>query len=111
MSSVASPPRPYVRAYLAVYLRTFAALGVLTAAEIGAVFVPGIARPLLVAALVLLALAKAGLVLLVFMHLGREARALRGGPGAGVLALVGGMIAVPYLVVVVAIRVVRRLDR
>jgi caa(3)-type oxidase subunit IV len=59
------------------YLRAFAALTLLTGAELGAVLVPGIARGLLTSALVLLALAKAGLVLVVFMHLGREARALR----------------------------------
>jgi caa(3)-type oxidase subunit IV len=61
----------------APYFVTFAALAVLTVAEIGVVYVPGIARTLLIVALVLLALAKAGLVLLVFMHLGREARGLK----------------------------------
>jgi caa(3)-type oxidase subunit IV len=59
------------------YFTTFAALGVLTLAEIGVVYVPGIARSMLILALVLLALAKAGLVLLVFMHLGRETRGLK----------------------------------
>jgi caa(3)-type oxidase subunit IV len=50
----------------------FLVLVVLTAAEIGVVYMPGVARGHLVAALVLLAVAKAGLVLLYFMHLGRE---------------------------------------
>jgi caa(3)-type oxidase subunit IV len=59
------------------YAQAFAALTVLTAAEIGVVYVPGVAHPLLVLALVLLAMAKAGLVLMVFMHLGRETRGLR----------------------------------
>ena len=63
------------------YLITFAALTVLTVAEIGVLYVPGINRSLLITALVLLALAKAGLVLVVFMHLGHE----RGGLKLGVL--------------------------
>jgi hypothetical protein len=37
--------------------------------------------------------------------------ATRDGPGAKILALVGVMIAVPYAVAVVAIRVVRRIVR
>ena len=37
--------------------------------------------------------------------------ATRGGPGAGALALVGAMIAVPYAVAVIAVRIIRRLDR
>jgi caa(3)-type oxidase subunit IV len=55
----------------------FAALVVLTVAELGVVYVPGIGRALLVSALVLLALAKAALVLLSFMHLGSETRTLQ----------------------------------
>jgi caa(3)-type oxidase subunit IV len=61
----------------ALYFSAFAALTVLTVAEIGVVYVPGIARVLLIVALVLLALAKAGIVLLVFMHLGREVRGVK----------------------------------
>ena len=60
-----------------VYLRVFLALVVLTAAELGIVYVPGIARALLITGLVLLALAKAALVLLFFMHLIGERRALK----------------------------------
>jgi hypothetical protein len=37
--------------------------------------------------------------------------ASREGPGTGVLVLVGALIAVPYLVAAVAIRVVRKLER
>jgi hypothetical protein len=37
--------------------------------------------------------------------------ATRTGPGAGTLALLGAMIAVPYGVAWVAIKVIRRLDR
>jgi hypothetical protein len=57
------------------------------------------------------ALAAAALALAPGLALACPACALRGGPGAGVLALVGGMIAVPYLVAVVAIRLVRKIDR
>jgi caa(3)-type oxidase subunit IV len=59
------------------YLQVFAVLCVLTAAEIGVVYVPGIARGLLIAALTLMALAKAALVLIYFMHLGEESRGLK----------------------------------
>ena len=59
------------------YLQVFAVLTVLTVLEISVVYVPGIARLLLVLALVLLALAKAGLVLIHFMHLGPEPRGLK----------------------------------
>ncbi len=59
------------------YLYVFLVLIVLTVAELGVVYVPGISRSLLIAALVLLAIAKAGLVLMHFMHLGSEARGLK----------------------------------
>jgi cytochrome c oxidase subunit IV len=59
------------------YLAVFAVLAVLTAAEIAVVYVPGIGHAPLVVALVLLALAKAALVLFYFMHLGHEARGLQ----------------------------------
>jgi cytochrome c oxidase subunit 4 len=61
----------------AFYLKVFAVLTVLTVAEVGIVYVPGIARGLLIAALTLLALAKAALVLLYFMHLREESRGLQ----------------------------------
>ena len=59
------------------YFVAFAVLAVLTAAEVGVVYVPGLGRGLLISALVLLAVAKAGVVLLVFMHLHGEARAVK----------------------------------
>jgi caa(3)-type oxidase subunit IV len=59
------------------YLNVFAVLVVLTAAEIAVVYVPTIPRGPLISALVLMALAKASLVLLFFMHLAREKRALQ----------------------------------
>ncbi|HEY0714968.1 MAG TPA: cytochrome C oxidase subunit IV family protein [Polyangia bacterium] len=59
------------------YLVAFGALAVLTAAEVGVVYVPGIGQGLLVSALILLAIAKAALVLLVFMHLRGETTGLR----------------------------------
>jgi hypothetical protein len=37
--------------------------------------------------------------------------ATRSGPGTGTLVLLAGMIAVPYAVVVIAAKVIRRLDR
>jgi caa(3)-type oxidase subunit IV len=68
----ALPGRP-----LRFYLQVFAVLCVLTAAEVGVVYVPGIARGLLIAALTAMALAKAALVLVYFMHLGEEAAGLK----------------------------------
>jgi caa(3)-type oxidase subunit IV len=59
------------------YLVVFLVLVVLTAAELGVVYVPGVGRSVLISALVLLAIAKAGLVLMSFMHLGHEARGLK----------------------------------
>jgi caa(3)-type oxidase subunit IV len=59
------------------YFVTFGALAVLTAAEVGIVYVPGIGRGLLISALILLAMAKAALVLMVFMHLRGEPRGVR----------------------------------
>jgi caa(3)-type oxidase subunit IV len=61
------------KAVLAVFL----VLVILTAGEIGVVNVSGIPRSQLVGALVAMALAKAGLVLLFFMHLSRETVALK----------------------------------
>jgi cytochrome c oxidase subunit 4 len=53
----------------ALYLRVFGVLAVLTVAEVAVIYVPGVSRGLLITALTLLALAKAALVLLYFMHL------------------------------------------
>jgi cytochrome c oxidase subunit 4 len=60
-----------------LYLRVFGVLTLLTVAEIVVVYVPGVARGLLILALALLAVAKAALVLLYFMHLRHETRGLR----------------------------------
>jgi cytochrome c oxidase subunit IV len=59
------------------YRNVFLALVVLTAAELGLVYVPRIPHGGLVAGLVLLALGKAALVALFFMHLASETRALK----------------------------------
>jgi caa(3)-type oxidase subunit IV len=59
------------------YLRAFLTLVALTGAELGLVYVPGVGHGALVAGLVLMAVAKAGVVLLVFMHLSGETRALK----------------------------------
>ena len=59
------------------YILVFLLLTLLTLAEVGVAHVPGIGRTLLITALVLMALAKAGLVLMSFMHLSHETRALK----------------------------------
>ena len=65
----------------------FVVLVILTAAEIGVVNMPGIARSQLVGALVAMALAKAGLVLLFFMHLRRPDPLLRLAAGTALVFL------------------------
>jgi cytochrome c oxidase subunit IV len=60
-----------------LYMGVWGVLCVLTVAELGVVYVPGIGRALLALALVLLAVAKAALVLLYFMHLKHETRGLQ----------------------------------
>jgi len=55
----------------------FAALTALTVLEVGVVYVPGIARGLMIAALTGMALVKAALVGLYYMHLIHETKALR----------------------------------
>lgn len=59
------------------YALIFVALLVLTVLEVGVVYVPGIAKPLLVSALIAMALAKAGLVMMFFMHLKHETTVLK----------------------------------
>ena len=59
------------------YLWVFALLTLLTVAEVGVVKVTSIGRAMLISALVLLALAKAGLVLMSYMHLSHETRSLK----------------------------------
>lgn len=55
----------------------FLVLTVLTALEVGVVYVPGISKGLLVSALVLLAVAKAAFVMLFYMHLKHETNVLK----------------------------------
>lgn len=50
---------------------------ILTVVEVGLVYVPGIAKPLLVSALFLLAITKAALVGLFYMHLKHETKILK----------------------------------
>lgn len=59
------------------YMMVFAALAILTALEVGIVYIPGIGQFFLGSALVLLALAKAWTVGWFFMHLGHETRVLK----------------------------------
>lgn len=59
------------------YLQIFAALFVLTALEVGIVYIPGIGKVALGSALILMALGKAWLVMWFFMHLGHETKVMR----------------------------------
>jgi caa(3)-type oxidase subunit IV len=59
------------------YVQIFFILGILTALEVAVVYVPGIARPLMVIALVGLALTKASIVGLYYMHLSHETKTLK----------------------------------
>jgi len=61
------------------YWVIFVVLTVLTLLEVGLVYVPGIEKTMLVLGLVLMALAKAGLVGLFFMHLKHETTVVRWG--------------------------------
>jgi len=59
------------------YIVVFVILAVLTALEVGLIYLPGIAKGPLVGALIGVAVAKASLVGLFFMHLRNETRALK----------------------------------
>ena len=59
------------------YVVVFLVLGVLTLVELAVVRTPGIARPAVVVALVAIAVAKAALIALFYMHLRFETRILR----------------------------------
>jgi cytochrome c oxidase subunit 4 len=59
------------------YFIVFAALAALTAAEVGVVYMPGIGKTPTILALIGLAVAKASLVGLFYMHLKRETRVLK----------------------------------
>jgi cytochrome c oxidase subunit 4 len=59
------------------YVAVFVVLGVLTLVELAVVRTPGIARGAVVVALVTIAVAKAALIALFYMHLRFETRILR----------------------------------
>jgi caa(3)-type oxidase subunit IV len=59
------------------YWFIFGMLSLLTALEVGVVYVPGIGKGLLISALTIMAVAKAGLVGFFFMHLNHETTVLR----------------------------------
>jgi cytochrome c oxidase subunit 4 len=61
----------------AQYVVVFVVLAVLTLVELGVARTAGIAKPAVVAALVALAIAKAALIALFYMHLRFETRILR----------------------------------
>ena len=71
----ASAPRRAARR--AQHVIVFVVLGVLTLVELGVARTSGIAKPAVVTALVTLALAKAALIALFYMHLRFETRILR----------------------------------
>lgn len=66
-----------VHSHVGLYLKTGAALTLLTAIEIGALFVPGI-KPLLPPALIAMAVVKFALVIGMFMHLRDDKPIFRG---------------------------------
>src|SRR5688572_13556205 len=74
MSSAAGKPHINRKQYLTV----FAALTILTALEVGLVYIPGVSKFAIGSGLVLLALAKAWTVGWFFMHLGHETKHLKG---------------------------------
>jgi caa(3)-type oxidase subunit IV len=59
------------------YWFIFFMLFVLTVLEVGVVFVPGIAKGHMIAVLVVMALVKAALVFMFFMHLNHETKVIR----------------------------------
>ena len=59
------------------YWVIFAALLILTVLEVGGAQIPGISKPLMRISLVAMALAKAGLVAMFYMHLKHETKVLR----------------------------------
>jgi cytochrome c oxidase subunit 4 len=65
--------KPDIREYFVI----FAVLFVLTVIEVGVTKVPGIARGLMILALMLLAVSKAAIVALFYMHLKHETKVLK----------------------------------
>ncbi len=64
-------------AHRAQYALVFALLGVLTLVELGVARTSGLSRPAVIVALVAIAVAKAALIALFYMHLRFETRILR----------------------------------
>ena len=67
------------------YMVIFGLLFVMTVLEVGVVFMPGISKPLLISALTMMAIVKAGLVGWFFMHLGHETPQIRNGVAGAML--------------------------
>lgn len=96
-------PVPHAGATVKTYLAIWGALAVLTAVEIGVTFLP-ISHAVIVVSLLLMAVVKAGLVALFFMHLkfdGRVLRVLAVGPFLFVLILLSVLLLDVYFVQVV----------
>ncbi len=76
-TTTAPGPAPRRAARRAQHVIVFGVLGVLTLVEFGVARTTGVARPAIVLALVALALSKAALIALFYMHLRFETRILR----------------------------------
>jgi len=59
------------------YWIIFVVLAVLTALEVGIVYVPGISKHMLISALILMAIGKAAIVALFYMHLNHDTTVMR----------------------------------
>lgn len=59
------------------YMKIFGMLVFLTALEVGVVYIPGISKTVLVLLLISMAVTKAALVGIHFMHLGHEAKPMK----------------------------------
>jgi cytochrome c oxidase subunit IV len=71
------PPAHAAAARRTQYVVVFAVLGALTLVELGVALTPGIPKPAVVVALVTLAVAKAALIALFYMHLRFETGILK----------------------------------
>ena len=76
-SGAPASPAAAERHARAQYLGAFAVLAVLTLVEVGVALIAGIPKGARISALVLIAVSKASLIALVFMHLRYETRVLR----------------------------------
>jgi len=78
------------------YWQIFAWLTILTALEVGVVYIPGISMTALISCLILMAIGKAALVAYYFMHLNHETKLVRNSvtfclaiPAVYAIALIG----------------------